>query len=249
MQQPTPYFVSESDTCVPNEIAQGGWGPTLGGQVVGGLLARAVEGERADVDLVPPPDRRHPHRVATAPVRVHAEVVRVGRRMQAIDATMIRAASSSPAPRRSIYGAASSRPNYRGPQTFRCRQLPRNRTDSMSRSRCSSRHSVATSRPRAEESSGSTTARSSHGSGDRALVDDEVTTPFIRAALAVDVTASVTGFSRAGLGFINADFTLTLCRLPEGPYIGLAALTRYSADGIATGTASLFDAVGPIGTG
>lgn len=31
MQQPTPYFVSESDTFVPNEIAQGGWGPTLGG--------------------------------------------------------------------------------------------------------------------------------------------------------------------------------------------------------------------------
>jgi hypothetical protein len=83
----------------------------------------------------------------------------------------------------------------------------------------------------------------------RALVDDEETTPFVRAAMAVDVTASMTGFSTAGLGFINADYTLTLCRLPEGPYIGLAALTHYSAAGIATGTASLFDAGGPIGTG
>src|ERR1700712_2299246 len=86
---PTPYFVSESDTFVPNEIAQGGWGPTLGGQVVGGLLARAVEGERADVDLVPARLTVDIlRRVATEPVRVHADVVRVGRRMQAIDATM-----------------------------------------------------------------------------------------------------------------------------------------------------------------
>ena len=38
---PTPFFVPDKDTFVPNEIAQGGWGPTLGGQVVGGLLARA----------------------------------------------------------------------------------------------------------------------------------------------------------------------------------------------------------------
>ncbi|MDT5357014.1 MAG: hypothetical protein QOJ56_5546, partial [Mycobacterium sp.] len=29
--------------------------------------------------------------------------------------------------------------------------------------------------------------------------------------MAVDVTASLTGFSKAGLEFINADYTLTLC--------------------------------------
>jgi hypothetical protein len=67
--------------------------------------------------------------------------------------------------------------------------------------------------------------------------------------MAVDVTASLTGFSEAGLGFINADYTMTLCRLPDGPFIGLAALTHYSDAGIATGSASLFDVRGPIGTG
>jgi hypothetical protein len=82
----------------------------------------------------------------------------------------------------------------------------------------------------------------------RQLVDDEQLTPFVRAAMAVDVTASLTGFSRAGLGFINADYTLTLCRLPDGPYVGLGGLTHYSADGIAVGSASLFDAHGPIGS-
>ena len=82
-----PFFVTDGDTFVPNEIAQGGWGPTLGGQVLGGLLARAVEQKRADSDLIP---ARFTvdilRRVATAPVKVHANVVRTGRRMQAIGA-------------------------------------------------------------------------------------------------------------------------------------------------------------------
>ena len=52
-----------------------------------------------------------------------------------------------------------------------------------------------------------------------------------------------------GLPFINADYTLALSRLPDGPYIGLAALSHTSADGIATGSTGLFDRLGPIGTG
>jgi hypothetical protein len=53
----------------------------------------------------------------------------------------------------------------------------------------------------------------------------------------------------AGLSFINADYTLTLSRLPEGPYIGLAALTHYSHAGVATGVATIVDQFGPIGSG
>ncbi|HEX5144663.1 MAG TPA: acyl-CoA thioesterase domain-containing protein, partial [Mycobacterium sp.] len=85
----TPFFVAEKGAFMPNEIAQGGWGPTLGGQVVGGMLARAVEEKVADADLVPvrlTVDILR--RVATEPVQVSAEVVRVGRRMQALEATM-----------------------------------------------------------------------------------------------------------------------------------------------------------------
>ena len=46
--------------------------------------------------------------------------------------------------------------------------------------------------------------------------------------------------------FIKADYTLTLSRLPDGPYIGLAAPTHYSHPGVATGVAMMFDPVGPI---
>ncbi len=85
----TPFFVSTDDGFVPNKIAHGGWGPTLGGQVVGGLLARAVEELVSDADLQPARFTVEIlRRVASAAVRVSASVVRAGSRMQAVDAVM-----------------------------------------------------------------------------------------------------------------------------------------------------------------
>jgi Thioesterase-like superfamily len=80
------------------------------------------------------------------------------------------------------------------------------------------------------------------------LIDDEPLTPFTRAAMAADVTASLVNWSSEGLKFINADYTLTLSRLPEGSMIGLASQDHSTQDGIATGSASLFDGHGKIGT-
>jgi hypothetical protein len=80
------------------------------------------------------------------------------------------------------------------------------------------------------------------------LFEGEPLTPFTRAAMAADVTASLTNWSSEGLKFINADYTLTLSRLPDGPMIGLAAQGHSTHDGIATGTATLFDQQGKIGS-
>ena len=66
--------------------------------------------------------------------------------------------------------------------------------------------------------------------------------------MAGDVASSLTHYGTTGLQYINADYTLTLSRLPEGSDIGLAALTYTGHDGIATGTAALFDTRGQIGT-
>jgi hypothetical protein len=83
----------------------------------------------------------------------------------------------------------------------------------------------------------------------RPLIDDEPLTAFTRAAMAGDITASIANWGTQALQFINADYTLTLSRLPEGPHIGLASLTHYSHDGVATGSATLVDHKGPIGSG
>jgi hypothetical protein len=80
------------------------------------------------------------------------------------------------------------------------------------------------------------------------LFDGEPLTPFTRAAMAADVTASLVNWSSDGLKFINADYTLTLSRLPEGPLIGLASHSHSTQDGIATGSAILFDQSGEVGS-
>ena len=51
-----------------------------------------------------------------------------------------------------------------------------------------------------------------------------------------------------GVGFINADVTVSLARLPVGDEIGLEAADHLSADGVAVGSATLHDALGPIGS-
>ena len=80
------------------------------------------------------------------------------------------------------------------------------------------------------------------------LFEDEPLTPFTCAAMAADVTASLVNWSSEGLKFINADYTLTLSRLPEGPMIGLASQDNCTHDGIATGSVTLFDQRGKIGS-
>ena len=52
------------------------------------------------------------------------------------------------------------------------------------------------------------------------LVDDEPLSPFTRAVIAADITSSLSHCGTDGLQFINADYTVTLSRLPEGVYIG-----------------------------
>jgi hypothetical protein len=79
------------------------------------------------------------------------------------------------------------------------------------------------------------------------VVDGTELTSFVRAALAADVTNGLTHWSTSGLSHINVDYTVTLSRQPDGEFIGLASEDHEGADGLAVGTATLFDQHGPIG--
>lgn len=81
------------------------------------------------------------------------------------------------------------------------------------------------------------------------ILDGEPLTPLVRAAMAGDLASAVAHWGSEEIKYINADYTLSLSRLPDGPYIGLAALTQSAHDGVATGTVVVFDAHGQIGTG
>jgi hypothetical protein len=81
----------------------------------------------------------------------------------------------------------------------------------------------------------------------RPFVDGEAPTPFLRAALAADMGNGQLNASPIGLGYINADLTLTLARLPEGEWLGLDARSRSTADGVSVGALDMYDGKGRIG--
>ena len=81
-----------------------------------------------------------------------------------------------------------------------------------------------------------------------AIVVGEKPTPFQGLAGAADSTSMVVNWGTEGVQFINTDITLAIARLPVSQEIGISAVSWYSHDGIATGTATVFDREGPIGT-
>jgi len=80
------------------------------------------------------------------------------------------------------------------------------------------------------------------------VVVGEKPTPFQSVAGIADSTSMVMNWGDAGVEYINTDITLALSRLPVSMEVGLAARERFAHDGIAVGTAVVFDREGPIGT-
>jgi hypothetical protein len=83
----------------------------------------------------------------------------------------------------------------------------------------------------------------------RDVVEGEPATAFQRAASLAESTSLVTNWGSEGIGFINADLTVTLARLPRSGDIGIEASDHVSAAGVAVGTAALYDRDGQFGTG
>ena len=84
---PAAFFSRDGDALVPTWIAQGPWGATVSGNVVGGILAWAIERDAADVELQPARltvDLLRP--TALEPVAVQSRVARHGPRLRLVDA-------------------------------------------------------------------------------------------------------------------------------------------------------------------
>jgi hypothetical protein len=250
----TSFFVTHGNGYVPTPLARGPWGPSLSGNYIGGLLGRAVEQQVDDIDLQPARltvDLLRP--VALQPLEVHSSVVRDGRRLRLVDAVMTQndvmvARASALFLRRSEHATDTV---WSTPVTMPA--IP------------AEPDVVADGLPMLLHSYGRDPVAGGPGVGvtewrhngqkfawvreTKLLVDDEPLSPFTRAVMAGDVTSSLTHWGTEGLQFINADYTVTLSRLPDGVYIGLASMTHYGHAGVATGVATLFDEAGPIGSG
>lgn len=257
------FFTPDGDAFVPAPIARGPWGQTISGNYIGGLLGHVIEraaGEsafqatRLTVDLFRP--------AALAPVRVETTVARQGRRLRLVDAVMLQGGTAHARSKNTaVVARASGLFLRRGEQPV----------DEIWSTPITMPPVPATPDPIPR---GLTTLVWTYGRDDhtlgpgfglaawqhsgqkhiwvrdiRPLVAGVELTPFTRAAMAGDMVSSLTNFGPSGLQYINADYTVTLARLPKGPYLGLTALTHYSHGGVATGVATLVDEYGPIGSG
>lgn len=248
---PLAYFALDGDVLLPDPVGQGPWGPTISGHVVGGVLARALENAghgdgfqpaRVTVDLLKP--------TAIAPLQVRTCVQREGRRIRLVDAEVVqndvvvsRASGVFVRPGEQHLGDIWSSDIHMPPMPPDPGPLP----DELP---------MFVWGYGGEGSTGGEFGFAEWHSGGpkyiwvrqrRPLVAGETLSPFVEATMAADATSALTHWGTEGLQYINLDYTLSLTRLPKGPNIGMAAVVHTSHDGIASGTAAVFDEYGPIG--
>jgi acyl-coenzyme A thioesterase PaaI-like protein len=249
------FFRTDGDTFVPTPNARGPWGQTVSGNYVGGLLGHIVDRDQsADADLQPTRftvDLLRP--VPMAPLTGQSRVIRRGRRLTLVDAELrhddaLVARASALFLRRGVQPEddAWTTPVSMPP-------VPPEPADTDGRALLlwvfGGGSGDGDPVPSSDLSGWQHDGPKSVWLRDIApLVDGVALTPFVRIAIAGDYASSLTNFGSTGLPFINADYSVSLTRLPDGPHIGLSALTHHSDDGIATGTAALFDRQGQIGT-
>ncbi|OBI16220.1 acyl-CoA thioesterase domain-containing protein [Mycobacterium sp. E2497] len=244
-----PYFSRDESRFVPNQIARGGWGPSLSGHVVGGLLGWALERAVDDPELQPARLTVDlPAPVALEPMKVHTTVHHDRRRLRLVEAVVTQ--RDAPVARGSALFLR------RGPQpegqvwSPQPQMPPLPLEDGAQPTLFMRTYGWGTELQNRDPDWADTSGpKYTWLYETRSLIDGEPLTPFTRAAMAADITASLANWGTNGLQFINVDYTLTLSRLPEGPHIGMASLTHYSHDGVATGSAVLVDRTGPIGSG
>ncbi len=247
--EPTAIFRRDGEQLVPSLFAQGPWNPNhLHGGPICGLLARAIESCASPVPMrVVRMTVEMTRAVPMAPISVHAEVTRAGRRIQQIDAqiaaeekTLVRATAlrvrvgssdgalaipfDEPVPERAPGPA-------RDPEMLRLFPPGFVRALDFLRTR------VATA-----SEAGVVWARMGVP-----LVEGETLSPFVRLATLCDF-ASGTGnpIDFARFTSINPDLSLHVLRAPRGEWIGLRGRSGIEADGIGQSDATLFDGEGVV---
>lgn len=237
----------------PTEYARSAWSPSmLNGPSVVAAAARSLECEQGGDDLLPARltvDLFAP--VRFAPLRVVTEAVRTGQRIRVSDARVTQEGQTV-ARATLVMLRLGEQPSGEVWTSNRELGFPRQLAD---RSLASDAHHYFVGDPDDPD-------RWSRDMGDhqnnrrkriwnhpRDVVEGDRATPFQRAATLAESTSLATNWGSEGIGFINADVTVALSRLPRSEDLGLEADQHLSTDGVAVGSATLYDREGPFGTG
>ena len=244
-------FTLEDDLLVPTEFARSMWShDQMHGVAVSGALARGLEQRIAELgreELQPARytvDLFSPARMS--PCTVTTEVVREGRRICLIDATLVqdgtrvaRASCTFLLPTESPHGAAWTPDGH--PQPPPIDVVPPSDEPGVP--------FFTSDQPWSQSFSDHQNAghKQTWQTG-LPVVAGEPATPFQAVASIADATSMVVNWGTEGVQFINTDITLALARPPVSQEIGLSATDRVERDGISVGTVEVFDRAGPLGT-
>ena len=245
------FFRADGAHLVPTEMAQSMWDTNhLHGVAVSGALARALEREVADRgrhDLRPARLTVDLFRAATMdPCEVTAEVVREGRRICLVDAVLTQGGQRVARASAVFLAATASTEGEVWSPSDRPVPPPLDVAPPTDTPHVPFLHSEAGwSQSFGEHQNAS---RKQSWNSAIPILAGEPITPFQAAAAIADGASLVTNWGSRGVEYINTDITLTLARQPDGVEVGLSAVDRVEYDGIAVGTAAVFDRSGPLGT-
>jgi hypothetical protein len=251
VSDPIGYFARDGELLLPQDPACSMWSDDqLHGVALSGALARAAERQLDEVgrdDLIPARwtvDLFKPARMR--PAKFNTEVVREGRRICLVDVTMTqdgqrvaRASATFLKPTETAPGEVWEPAHRPAPPPYDVAppateaRVPFFRSDS-DWSQDFSQHQNA-----GRKASWNTTFP---------VVMGEELTGFQAAAAIADGGSMVTNWGTGGVEYINTDIAMTLSRRPVGIEIGLEATDRVERDGIAVGTATVYDREGPLGS-
>lgn len=245
------FTLDGNQQLVPTEIARSMWShDQIHGVAISGALARGLETRLAEIGR----DDLHPARYTVdlfqpatmAPCTVETEVVREGRRICLIDATLLqdgqRVARAS-----CIFLLATESPS--GVVWTPDEHPPPPPVDVVPPSEEPRVPFFTSTAPWSQEFAEHQNAgRKQTWQVGLPVVHGEEGTPFQSVAAIADSTSMVVNWGTQGVQFINTDITLALARPPVSREIGLSATDRVEHDGIAVGTVEVFDRAGPLGT-
>jgi Acyl-CoA thioesterase C-terminal domain/Acyl-CoA thioesterase N-terminal domain len=249
-------FVRDGDCYLPTILTQGPWSPDYqhGGPVCA-LLAAVVENVptlmpmragRLTVDLM--------RTVPVAPLHATARIVREGKRLQVVEATLshdgVEVARAS-ALRIRVGASADALAHPRRPD-----ESPPPAPGDIDDSRFEAAGLIP---PGFVRALGMSRVVGGLGTGAPAItwfrlnvpvVLGEEPSPWVRLAALADFTSGTANFLEIDRwSSINADVTVVMLRPPEGDWIAVDAVAHVAGDGIGHSRASLYDLHGLVGTG
>jgi acyl-CoA thioesterase len=243
--KPAHFTLTESGEFAPTPFAQSHWGDDhLNGPAVVGLAARTLEREGGSTDFMPTRLTVDLFRAARGvPTAVAVRVVRDGRRIRSAECDVAQEGRLIARATLLQYRRSAAPPGrlWAAPMTF----PPLPSVDEAALTQVGSDGAERSQSPGEHQND----SRKQFYNRALDVVAGEENSHFVRAVMAAEATSLVTNMGTHGIGYINGDLIVGLARLPVGKWIGVQGDSHWASDGVAVGTATLFDQDGAFGTG